>query len=121
MNHRSQLGKFGEDTACDYLIKKGYKILERNFREPWGEIDIITKALDKTLVFVEVKTMNEKINGIQPEEQLTQAKLRKLQRTASLYAGNFPKEINDEKGWRIDLVALTISPKDCIIKHYENR
>ncbi len=120
MNHRTQLGKFGEDTACDYFIKKGYKILDRNFSKPWGELDIIAKAPDKTLVFIEVKTVSEKINGIQPEEQLTQSKLQKLQRTASLYAGNFTEKVDDEKGWRIDLLALTISPKDCVIKHYEN-
>ncbi|MEE8131836.1 MAG: YraN family protein [Candidatus Paceibacterota bacterium] len=123
MTYKSQLGKFGENTACQHLIKKGYKILERNFRKPWGELDIIAKAPDKTLVFIEVKAVsgvNGNLNGIQPEEQLTKTKLRKFRRTASLYAGHLPEKIDDEKGWRIDLLALTITPKDCLINHYEN-
>lgn len=123
MNYKSQLGAYGENMACRHLIKKGYKIIERNYRESWGEIDIIAKAPDKTLVFVEVKTVSGGSNNnsrLQPEEQLTGAKLQKLQRTASLYAGNFPELIDDEKGWRTDLLALTMSSKDCVINHYEN-
>jgi len=47
-------GKVGENLACNYLVKNGYKIIERNFRSKFGEIDIV--ALDgKTLCFVEVK------------------------------------------------------------------
>ncbi|MEK7555541.1 MAG: YraN family protein [Patescibacteria group bacterium] len=130
MTYKSQLGAIGEDIACQHLIKKCYKIIKRNYRKPWGEIDIIAKSPDKILVFVEVKTVSGGSNNnarLQPEEQLTKAKLQKLQRTASLYAGNFPKLIDDEKGWRIDLIAitannstLTISSKNCLINHYEN-
>ncbi len=55
MNHT--LGRYGENLACNYLLKNNYKIIERNFRCKQGEIDII--ALDKIkkeLVFIEVKT-----------------------------------------------------------------
>ena len=124
MPHRSELGQLGENLATDYLKRKGYKILERNYRQPWGEIDIIARSPHKTLVFVEVKTV---VNlRITPEEQVTKAKLRKVQRTASLYAGQFPEKIKDKKGWRIDLVAISFNPnltdigKDFVIKHYEN-
>jgi len=142
MTYKSQLGQFGEDLACEYLIKKNYKIIERNARQKWGELDIITKAPDRTLVFVEVKTMTSSAaGGIQPEDQLTQTKLAKLKRTACLYAGHYPELVNDSKGWRIDLVAIKIDdsrlrpsfdkatagiqgfggPKEnCDIKHYEN-
>lgn len=121
MTYKSQLGKLGENIACKYLVDKGYKIIERNFRQPWGELDIIAKAPDKTLVFVEVKTMsNNNSVGLQPEDQLTKAKLKKLKRTASLYAGHYPEKIKDEKGWQIDLLALTISGENYAIKHYEN-
>lgn len=121
MTYKSQLGQFGEDTACEYLAKKGYKIIRRNARQKWGELDIIAKAPDRTLVFVEVKTMTGSGgDGIQPEDQLTQSKLAKLKRTACLYAGHYPELIDNNKGWRIDLVALTISGENCDIKHYEN-
>ncbi len=52
---RSRLGRTGEDLAFELLRKEGYKILERNFKSPLGEIDIIARE-GKTLAFVEVKT-----------------------------------------------------------------
>lgn len=120
MTYKSQLGRLGENLACEYLVKKGYKIIDRNFRQKWGELDIISKAPDRTLVFVEVKAMQENPGGLRPEDQLTKAKLKKLKKTASLYAGHRQELIKDNKGWRIDLVALTISGENCDIKHYEN-
>jgi putative endonuclease len=135
MTYKSQLGQFGENLACEYLVEKGYKIIDRNFRKKWGELDIITKAPDKTLVFVEVKTMTENSGvGLKPEDQLTRAKLEKLKRTACLYAGHYPKKVKDKNGWRIDLLALSLPNRlslniaegvagrmeNCDIRHYEN-
>ncbi len=137
MTKRSKLGKLGEDIACEYLVKNNYKIIERNFLRPWGELDIITKSPDKTLVFIEVKTINGDFNqAIQPEQQLSTAKLKRLKKTASLYAGHYQELTREDKGWRIDLIALNILDlsklilnvpdrltnidKYYIIKHYEN-
>jgi len=126
MATKSETGKLGEDLACRYLVDKGYKIIERNYRKPWGELDIVTWAPDRTLVFIEVKTIvSYNIKDVDnllitPEEQLTASKLSKLKRTASLYAGEFSDKISDDKGWRIDLLALTITQKNCHMKHYEN-
>ncbi|MDI6781438.1 MAG: YraN family protein [bacterium] len=52
---RINLGRYGEEKAANYLIKQGIKILEKNYRCGYGEVDIIAKDRD-TLVFVEVKT-----------------------------------------------------------------
>jgi len=126
---KSELGKIGEDIACEYLVQNNFQIIERNFREPWGEIDIITKAPDKTLVFVEVKTMREYVGGLGPENQMTRDKLRKFKRMASLYAGSREDLVNDKKGWRLDLVTAVLKKKNLnltntknhfIIKHYRN-
>ncbi|MBI2013441.1 MAG: YraN family protein [Candidatus Colwellbacteria bacterium] len=120
MTYKSALGANGESIACEYLVGKGYKILERNYRKPWGELDIVAVSPGKTLVFVEVKT----VAGIDPdytaEEQLTQSKLTKLQRTASLYANKYFERHPDDAGWQIDLIAINIVGDEHSVKHYEN-
>lgn len=124
MSRTSEVGKRGEDIACEYLKKRGYRILERNAREKWGELDIVALAKDKTLVFVEVKTMRPFApGGLQPEDQMTSAKRRKFERAASLYAGFHWKLIDDKKGWRLDVVAIVLvgEGRDSHdIRHYEN-
>ncbi len=55
MTNNKQIGDLGEQLAADFLIKNGYTVLERNYRTPYGELDIIAKDRD-TVVFVEVKT-----------------------------------------------------------------
>lgn len=77
------LGKMGEEIAADYLQKKGYRIIERGFKLFRGELDII--AYDgNTLVFVEVKTRAGTEFGL-PEEAVTPAKQKQIQRIAQGY------------------------------------
>ncbi len=52
------VGKIGEDCACKYLQKLGYKIVDRNYLKKWGEIDIVAQK-DKKLHFVEVKSVSQ--------------------------------------------------------------
>ena len=56
---KSETGKLGEDIACEYLVNRGFIIIERNFRKPWGELDIIAKDSKGVLVFVEVKAIRQ--------------------------------------------------------------
>jgi len=108
--NKSSVGKIGEDLSEQYLKNNGYKIIERNFWKPWGELDIIAKDPKGILVFIEVKTMRQFGNAaINPEDNLTSAKLKKLQRTAGLYAG-FNEDLITDVGWRIDLVAVSLNP-----------
>lgn len=122
MTKRSEIGQYGEDLAVKHLKNKGYRVLERNYWQPWGEIDIIARRRDGTLVFVEVKTTTDGGRaGIKPEDQLTKAKLSKLCRTAQLYAGENSGKMSDQKGWQIDLVAIEIKGEgEPEIRHYEN-
>ena len=116
---KSELGKLGEDFTCEFLKRKGYRILERNCRRPWGEIDIIAHAPKGTLVFVEVKAMRQ--GKLLPEDHLTRAKLRRLQRTAELLSnGDYADE--SRRGWQIDLVALSMDGNGDFSRttHYEN-
>ncbi len=118
-NEKSELGKLGEDFASEYLKKLGWRIVERNQRKKWGELDIVAIAPDKTLVFVEVKTVSG--SGVEAEEQMTKAKIEKFARAAQLYAGAHEKLIDDRKGWRLDVLALTENNEgEFDVRHYEN-
>jgi putative endonuclease len=116
------VGKIGEDLACDFLIEKRYRILFRNYRERFDEIDIIAKSFDRVLVFVEVKTLKTgSSKNLIPEDNLTKNKFRKINRACRLFAGFHNEFIDEDGGWRIDLIAVTLN-KDGgnEISHYEN-
>ncbi|MCQ2555795.1 MAG: YraN family protein [Clostridia bacterium] len=76
-------GKRGEIIAANYLKRKGYKILERNYKNPIGEIDLIAKDKDY-LVFVEVKTRISRGFG-DPLEAINEQKQFKIRNVATLY------------------------------------
>ncbi len=123
------VGKIGEDTVAQYLISKQYKIVERNFRVDFGELDIITRDNMGTLVFIEVKTLiSPTDDSRKPEDNFSAAKLKKFRRAAEYYAALHPEYINEELGYRLDVVALECPRADalvdaqklCNIRHYEN-
>ncbi len=82
MNNRYE-GLAGEEAACKYLTDKGYKILERNYANKVGEIDIIAQDKEYT-VFVEVKTRSDDRYGY-ALEAVTPAKIAKIVRCADWY------------------------------------
>ncbi|MCD6386573.1 YraN family protein [Candidatus Sumerlaeota bacterium] len=77
------IGSWGEEIAVEFLRKKGYRIIERNFRCKRGEIDIVASE-GNSLVFVEVKTRSSTQFG-EPEQAVNPEKLRHLQHTAYIY------------------------------------
>lgn len=85
-------GKCGEDFAAQYLKLHGYKILEQNYRNKIGEIDIIAKR-KKTLVFVEVKTRKSSEFGT-PAEAVTYYKKQKIVNTARYYLAKNPTDMD---------------------------
>lgn len=112
----------GEEKACDFLKKLGFKIIERNFRKRYGEIDIVaieeTKKDGKVLVFIEVKTRTSNKFGT-PFEAISYWKLKSLIRTAQYYKlihSNLPESL------RIDAVGVTLSKEEKVekIEHLKN-
>ena len=83
IGYKQSLGKYGEDAAAEFLKKKKYKIVERNFRNKFGEIDIIAEY-KKDIIFIEVKTRLSKEYG-EPYEAVNYYKQRKLVNTAKAY------------------------------------
>lgn len=81
--HNKKLGARGERQARKYLRHSGYKILERNYKCPFGEVDIIARKGD-TVVFVEVKTRLSDIFGL-PKEAVTQNRMYRYKKAADYY------------------------------------
>lgn len=104
-------GIWAEDFASQKLSELGYKIITRNFRSRFGEIDIVTQKSGH-LIFVEVKARwSDKFGS--PEEAVTWYKLKKIQKTAeyfSLINPEYPKSL------RIEVFALEVSGKNIEFK-----
>jgi len=103
---RRDTGILGEKLAKDFLRKKGYHILETNYRCPEGEIDIVARQKD-FLVFIEVRTKTSLEFG-SPEESITPAKMARLRATASHFRQTHD---NLPPFWRIDMVAVELDQK----------
>ena len=105
MNRRAT-GILGEKLAKDFLKKRGYRILETNYRCPEGEIDIIAKHKDY-LVFIEVRTKTSLEFG-SPEESITLTKRERLRAVTSRY-----RQTHNDLPllWRIDVVAVELDQR----------
>ena len=110
-----KLGQLGEEHAKSYLIQKGYKILETNYRCKLGEIDIIA-CQEKTLIFIEVKTRRSLEYGL-PCEAVTREKLRHIINVARIYTVNNSLCDIDQ---RIDVIELLIRDEKTYMRHLEN-
>ena len=117
---KRKFGDVGEKIAERYLVGKGYRIIEKNYLKPWGEIDIIAKKSEK-IVFFEVKTREAKhVEHYLAESAVNRSKIRKLQKICETYLFERKYEYNQE--WQIDVLAIAINKeiRKARIKHFEN-
>ncbi len=101
---RRLLGDAGEDLAAAALKRQGYKILERNYLAPLGEIDLIARHR-QALVFIEVKTRKNERFGA-PQEAVSLGKQHKLRRLADYYVKQ--KRLGDDVMVRFDVVGIIL-------------
>ena len=109
---RKEVGRIGESVAALFLERKGFTIIERNYRKPWGEIDLIAEK-GGIVRFVEVKTLSREniadisreMSDYRPEEQVHPAKLRKIGRTAEMYMNGR----RDGREYQIDVVGVFLN------------
>ena len=115
MAAHNDLGTWGEVVAADYLRKKGYTILEQDWKSGHRDIDLI--AIDgNTVVFIEVKTRRNRVFG-EPEDAVNYMKLRNL-RTAINHYIKYKRLNNDI---RFDVVSVIGTPETgAQIVHKEN-
>ena len=102
MAEHNDFGRKGEDIAAEYLEKKGYKILERNWTLGRNEIDIIARD-GKYIVIVEVKSRHSSFAG-EPETAVTRDKQRSLVRAANAYVTGM--KLSEEV--RFDIVSILV-------------
>lgn len=105
-------GRSGEDAAVQYLVARGYTILERNYFTRCGEIDIVARAPGGTTVFVEVKSGSGSRYG-HPLFWVTRRKQTQILRMAQAYRRERPC---DGQPCRMDVIAVC----DGVIDHLEN-
>lgn len=112
MNNKEK-GNLGEKIACKFLIQKGFKVLDTNYRIKSGEVDIIAKFEDE-LVFVEVKSRMDLRFGY-GRDAINNKKIKKITNTAKHYI--FSKKFYDSK-IRFDVIEVYFMDKK--INHIEN-
>ena len=127
----NKVGKFGEDVACVFLKKHGYKIVERNYSKKWGELDIVAKKAKK-LCFVEVKTVSCEMSDVEqvgnqasvthvtarnsdyrPEDNMSQSKIKKFTRVIQTY---LQEKGIDKMEWSAALIAIRVDTAKKIAK-----
>ncbi|MBU1086873.1 MAG: YraN family protein [Candidatus Omnitrophica bacterium] len=114
--NKSETGLIGEILAKKFLRKKGYTIIEQNFRTKYSEMDLVVKKKD-VLVFVEVRTKTSEYFG-SPEETINKHKINRLVRSAQAYIS-----YNQYSGnARIDAICIVLNPDASPnrITHYES-
>ena len=114
MAAHNDFGNLGEELAVDYLTGKGYKILERNWRNIHKEIDIIAKD-GNFLVIVEVKTRQTDAYGA-PDTAVTKRKQRMLIAAANAYITRNKLDVET----RFDIISIILKGSEPVIEHIED-
>ncbi len=114
-----RVGRWGEQFAAEYLERQGYRIIERNARTAYGELDLVVSPTDEAVVvFVEVKTRRSTAFGL-PEASITEQKKAHLLAAGQAYLLEHPDLPGD---WRVDVIAIQLhSGKERPeVFHFEN-
>ncbi len=109
------LGKIAEEIAQNFFEKKGYKLLEKNFRIKLGEIDLIFEKRN-VIVFIEVKARTCNKYGL-PQEAVTPKKQEQIRKVALAYLQKLKKDYNEI---RFDVIAITVKDGIPQIEHISN-
>ena|SRR3989338_7406809 len=139
MSSTQKVGALGEELVVKFLVKRGYRILDRNYRRPWGELDVVAKRNER-IHFVEVKTKTAEIvsgetrkkvssettgdkrraaityirskirkDAFRPEDNVNFNKMKRLGRIIQTYL--MGKHVSDETSWQFDVATVFIDEK----------
>ena len=131
MGQTQRVGSLGEELVVKFLMKRGYKILDRNYHRPWGELDVVAEKKNK-IHFVEVKALSGSVrknevthetlserekmleyikfampkDWFRPEDHLTANKMKRLSRIIQTYL--MGKHVSDETDWQFDVATVLL-------------
>lgn len=114
MSDKIKRGNEGEQLAADFLVQKGFEIVERNYRYKRSEIDVIAR-IDNWLIFIEVKTRSSSYFG-HPEEFVDSKKRKKILEGADHYL----QETNWQGNVRYDIVSINLADGPPKVVHIED-
>ena len=114
MAQHNELGEKGEQLAVDFLLKKGYNIVERNYRFDKAEVDIIAKKKD-ILAIIEVKTRSSTDFG-NPQDFVKPKQIQRLVKAVDEYVTSNSLDVEV----RFDIIAIVKAGKGYEIEHLEN-
>jgi len=105
-------GDLGEEITCKYIEGRGFRVLERNYWKPWGEIDIVAEKAG-FIRFIEVKTVSRESSSgisrepIRPEDNLHPAKLKRIHRALQTYL--LDHKVPESREWQLDLACVYLN------------
>lgn len=117
MTYKKQVGQYGETVACEFLEKRGYKIIKRNLQTSHKEIDILAR-INNVQVFVEVRTRTSQSFG-GAVEAIGKRKIKNFQTAVKSYVINNNLDFNQV---RLDFLAVDINKekKTIKIRHFKD-
>ena len=117
-SEKQKVGEIGENVAVTFLVKQGFRVLDRNYTKKWGEIDIVAQK-DNNLYFIEVKSVSrenldivsEKMgDGYRAEDNMHPWKMQRFARTIQTYL--LDKDVDDDIDWQVDLLVVYLDLKN---------
>ncbi len=122
MAKHNEIGAKGEEVAAKYLEKKGFLVVNRNYRKKWGELDIVAEK-EGIVHFVEVKTVSrpsyggrfeQEVNNYRPEDNMHPQKLKRLSRAIQTYI--LEKYRQSDPEWQFDLLCVFLDMEKRVAK-----
>lgn len=124
MAQHNEVGKLGEDLACEWLESQGFRVFDRNYKAEKAEVDIVAywenpsnPAATAELHFVEVKTLSN-TSIVKPEDAVNSAKLRNMAKVAQFYC--WERQLHNIPAV-FDVIAISLdNPSEPAITHFED-
>lgn len=101
---RQTIGQSAEDAVQEHLQQRGWTILDRNWRKPWGELDIVARDQEETVHIVEVKASSLRMAGFEPHLRAGNTKMAKVHRTARTWLSSHGYPYDTP--WQLDVASV---------------